>query len=138
MQTFIQWLLGSIAAVLLAGFLSDSAAVWAFPQDVKTIALFIGAATAALILAPVAAAILNMLSSISFGSSSSGQQSGSVKWFNPNKGFGFITCDNGDDVLVHQRSLDGNRRKLPPGQRVSFSLEENEKGLYADAVVVED
>ena len=138
MQTFIQWLLGSIAAVLLAGFLSDPAAAWAFPQNVKTIALFIGAATAALILAPVAAAILNMLSSISFGSSSSGQQSGSVKWFNPNKGFGFITCDNGDDVFVHQRSLDGNRRKLAPGQRVSFSLEENEKGLYADAVVVED
>jgi CspA family cold shock protein len=138
MQTFIQWLLGSIAAVLLAGFLSDSVAIWAFPQDIKTLALFIGAVSATLLLAPVAAAILNMLSSISFGSSSSGQQTGSVKWFNPNKGFGFITCDNGDDVFVHQRSLDGNRRKLAPGQRVSFSLEENEKGLYADAVVVED
>jgi CspA family cold shock protein len=139
MQTFIQWLLGSIAAVLLAGFLlTDSAAGWAFPQDLLTIALFIGAVTVTLIIAPIADAILNLLSSISFGSSSSGQQTGSVKWFNPNKGFGFITCDNGDDVFVHQRSLDGNRRKLAPGQRVSFSLEENEKGLYADAVVVED
>ena len=138
MQTFIQWLLGSIAAVLLAGFLSDSAPVWAFPQDALTIALFIGAVTATLLLAPLANAIPNLLSSISFGSSNSGQQAGSVKWFNPNKGFGFITCDNGDDVFVHQRSLDGNRRKLAPGQRVTFSLEENEKGLYADAVVVED
>jgi CspA family cold shock protein len=138
MQTFIQWLLGSIAAVLLAGFLSDSAPVWAFPQDELTIALFIGAVTATLLLAPLANAIPNLLSSISFGSSNSGQQAGSVKWFNPNKGFGFITCDNGDDVFVHQRSLDGNRRKLAPGQRVTFSLEENEKGLYADAVVVED
>mgnify|MGYP006163259543 FL=1 len=138
MQTFIQWLLGSIAAVLLAGFLSDSAPVWAFPQDELTIALFIGAVTATLLLAPLANAIPNLLSSISFGSSNSGQQTGSVKWFNPNKGFGFITCDNGDDVFVHQRSLDGNRRKLAPGQRVTFSLEENEKGLYADAVVVED
>lgn len=138
MQTFIQWLLGSIAAVLLAGFLSDSAPVWAFPQEELTIALFIGAVTATLLLAPLANAIPNLLSSISFGSSNSGQQAGSVKWFNPNKGFGFITCDNGDDVFVHQRSLDGNRRKLAPGQRVTFSLEENEKGLYADAVVVED
>ena len=138
MQTFIQWLLGSIAAVLLAGFLSDSAAAWALPQDALTIALFIGAVTATLLLAPLANAIPNLLSSISFGSSNSGQQAGSVKWFNPNKGFGFITCDNGDDVFVHQRSLDGNRRKLAPGQRVTFSLEENEKGLYADAVVVED
>jgi CspA family cold shock protein len=138
MQTFIQWLLGSITAVLLAGFLADSAAIWAFPQAELTIALFIGAVTATLIIATIADAILNLLSSISFGSSSSGQQTGSVKWFNPNKGFGFITCDNGDDVFVHQRSLDGNRRKLAPGQRVSFSLEENEKGLYADAVVVED
>ena len=50
MQTFIQWLLGSITAVLLAGFLSDSAAVWAFPQDLLTIALFIGAVTATLLL----------------------------------------------------------------------------------------
>jgi CspA family cold shock protein len=138
MQTFIQWLLGSITAVLLAGFLSDSASVWVFPQDLLTIALFIGAVTATLIIAPLADTILDLVSSISFGSSSSGQQTGSVKWFNPNKGFGFITCDNGDDVFVHQRSLDGNRRKLAPGQRVSFSLEENEKGLYADAVVVED
>ncbi|MFT4997074.1 MAG: CspA family cold shock protein [Chitinophagales bacterium] len=138
MQTFIQWLLGSITAVLLAGFLSDSASVWAFPQDLLTMALFIGAVTATLIIAPLADTILDLVSSISFGSSSSGQQTGSVKWFNPNKGFGFITCDNGDDVFVHQRSLDGNRRKLAPGQRVSFSLEENEKGLYADAVAVED
>jgi CspA family cold shock protein len=138
MQTFIHWLLGSIAAVLLAGFLSNSSAIWAFPQDIKTLGLFIGAVTATLILAPVATSILNLLSSISLGSGNSDQQTGSVKWFNPNKGFGFITCDNGDDVFVHQRSLDGNRRKLAPGQRVSFSLQENEKGLYADAVVVED
>lgn len=65
------------------------------------------------------------------------RESGSVKWFNANKGFGFITRDNGDDVFVHFRSIRGKgHRVLHDGQRVEFILSESDKGLQAEDVAV--
>ena len=61
-----------------------------------------------------------------------GQEVGTVKWFNAAKGFGFITRENGDDVFVHFRSIQGKgHRSLGEGQRVVFSLAEGDKGLKA-------
>lgn len=66
-----------------------------------------------------------------------GAESGSVKWFNVNKGFGFITTDAGEDVFVHFRSIRGRgRRSLRQGQAVRFDLSEGEKGMQADNVSV--
>jgi CspA family cold shock protein len=66
-----------------------------------------------------------------------GSESGSVKWFNVNKGFGFITTDAGDDVFVHFRSIRGRgRRSLRQGQAVRFDLSEGEKGMQAENVSV--
>ncbi len=66
-----------------------------------------------------------------------GAESGTVKWFNVNKGFGFITTDAGDDVFVHFRSIRGRgRRSLRQGQAVRFDLSEGEKGMQADNVSV--
>lgn len=60
---------------------------------------------------------------------------GQVKWFNANKGFGFITRDNGEDIFVHFRSIRGKgRRVLRDGQRVEFAVTENKKGLQAEDV----
>ncbi len=62
----------------------------------------------------------------------SGQEMGTVKWFNAAKGFGFITRENGDDVFVHFRSIQGKgHRSLGEGQRVIFSVAESDKGLQA-------
>ncbi len=57
---------------------------------------------------------------------------GTVKWFNPAKGFGYIGRDNGDDVYVHYTAIqmDGYRQ-LKEGQRVEFSVEKGPKGLQA-------
>ncbi len=61
-----------------------------------------------------------------------GQEVGTVKWFNAAKGFGFITRENGDDVFVHFRSIQGKgHRSLGEGQRVVFSVTEGDKGLQA-------
>ena len=66
-----------------------------------------------------------------------GSESGSVKWFNVNKGFGFITTDAGEDVFVHFRSIRGHgRRSLRQGQLVRFDLSDGDKGKQADNVSV--
>ncbi|KGE05324.1 cold-shock protein [Pseudohaliea rubra] len=62
--------------------------------------------------------------------------SGTVKWFNNAKGFGFITREEGEgDVFVHFRSIQGDGyRTLDEGQAVEFTLVEGPKGLQAEDV----
>ena len=60
---------------------------------------------------------------------------GKVKWFNDAKGFGFISRENGEDVFVHFRAIQGQGFKsLQEGQKVSFTVTQGQKGLQADAV----
>ena len=60
---------------------------------------------------------------------------GVVKWFNDEKGFGFIEQENGPDVFVHFRAINGDgRRTLNDGQSVSFIITEGDKGLQAENV----
>ena len=62
---------------------------------------------------------------------------GTVKWFNPDKGFGFITQENGnEDVFVHFRAIVGEGFKsLEEGQHVTYETERGQKGLQAANVV---
>ncbi len=63
------------------------------------------------------------------------RETGTVKWFSANKGFGFITRPEGDDIFVHFRSIRGQgHRALIAGQRVEFKVVRGEKGLQADDV----
>ena len=63
--------------------------------------------------------------------------SGTVKWFNAGKGYGFISPDEGDDVFVHYTALQADGyRTLNEGQRVEFTIERGPKGLQASNVVV--
>jgi CspA family cold shock protein len=64
---------------------------------------------------------------------------GTVKWFNESKGFGFITPANGgDDVFVHFSAIQGGGFKtLVEGQSVSFEVEKGPKGLQASKVTVQ-
>ena len=63
------------------------------------------------------------------------RETGTVKWFNATKGFGFITRAHGDDVLVHYRSIRGEgHRTLREDQRVEFVVVTGEKGLQAEDV----
>ncbi|HIY70364.1 MAG TPA: cold-shock protein [Candidatus Luteimonas excrementigallinarum] len=63
------------------------------------------------------------------------RQSGTVKWFNDAKGFGYITPENGQDVFVHFRSIQGTGFKsLQEGQQVTFKVVQGQKGLQADEV----
>ena len=66
-----------------------------------------------------------------------GEETGTVKWFNAKKGYGFITRNTGDDVFVHYRSVEGNgRRAITDGKRVSFVVVDSDKGPQAETVQV--
>ncbi len=65
------------------------------------------------------------------------RETGTVKWFNVSKGFGFITRDVGDDIFVHFRSIRGQgHRSLRQGQRVRFTVRDGDKGLQAEDVSI--
>ena len=66
----------------------------------------------------------------------SNQQTGTVKWFNDSKGFGFITPDDGTkDLFVHYSEIQGSGyRSLEENQRVQFEVEQGSKGPQAVGV----
>ena len=60
---------------------------------------------------------------------------GTVKWFNNSKGFGFISQEDGPDVFVHHTAIQGSGfRSLDEGQNVEFDVKEGPKGLSAENV----
>jgi len=62
---------------------------------------------------------------------------GNVKWFNQEKGFGFITAENGTDVFVHYSQINQDGFKtLTEGQQVQFEVTEGQKGPQASQVTV--
>ncbi len=64
------------------------------------------------------------------------RETGTVKWFNTSKGFGFISRDSGDDIFVHFRAIRGEgHRVLVEGQRVEFAVMQRDKGLQAEDVI---
>ncbi len=64
------------------------------------------------------------------------RETGTVKWFNNSKGFGFIERTDGDDVFVHFKQIRGEGyRTLNDGQQVEFSVTKGEKGFQAEDVV---
>ncbi|HLB42336.1 MAG TPA: cold-shock protein [Gammaproteobacteria bacterium] len=65
------------------------------------------------------------------------RESGTVKWFNNSKGYGFIQRDQGGDVFVHYRAIRGDGyRTLEEGWRVEFTVTQGQKGLQAEDVTV--
>lgn len=66
-----------------------------------------------------------------------GRVAGTVKWFNPTKGYGFIIpSDKSDDVFLHMRNLPPGTKELAEGQAITFELAPTKKGVQAINVVL--
>jgi CspA family cold shock protein len=64
------------------------------------------------------------------------REQGTVKWFNNEKGYGFISRNSGDDVFVHHSAIQGNGFKsLNEGDSIEFDVQKGPKGLQAQNVV---
>lgn len=60
---------------------------------------------------------------------------GTVKWFNAEKGYGFIAQDDGEDVFVHYSAIEGGGYKgLDEGEKVEFTITQGQKGMQASNV----
>ena len=64
-------------------------------------------------------------------------ETGTVKWFNDAKGFGFLSRENGEDIFVHHTAIQSNGfRSLQEGQKVQFNVTKGPKGWQAENVQV--
>lgn len=127
-------MLGSL--LLLVGALTPLAVLLVSPMAGPLLTVAVGISIAGVCLL----AVLTLTSMLSRpGGSrhlgSSPRETGTVKWFNTSKGFGFISRDQGEDVFVHFRAIRGEgHRVLEEGQRVEFVVARREKGLQAEDV----
>lgn len=65
------------------------------------------------------------------------KETGTVKWFNAAKGFGFLARENGEDVFVHYSAIESSGyRTLEEGAKVSFVVKKGPKGLQAEQVTL--
>lgn len=115
-----------VVAYLLLGYVQhQTLKIPSTPQDLIELAIIIGAV--------MLGAFFHARGPVYV--SASEEETGTVKWFNVKKGYGFITRDQGDDVFVHYRNILGEgRRAIAEGQRVRFIVIPGDKGLQADEV----
>ena len=67
------------------------------------------------------------------------REEGTVKWFDANKGFGFINRETGEDVFVHYSAIQGDGyRALEDGQKVEFEIVQGRKGLEASNLTLSE
>ncbi|SDM10455.1 cold-shock DNA-binding protein family [Franzmannia pantelleriensis] len=130
---FVSFTGGLLSQQLLASLELGGVAVVYVAVAAAVFLLLLIATSAAQVLAPSSSPASAVLADIE----NDDREIGEVKWFNVNKGYGFITRDNGDDVFVHFRAIRGKgHRTLAEGQKVRYHVVENERGLQADDVTV--
>lgn len=119
-------IVGIVAFLVISYIRTQSFGIPTSPVDLAELVIIIAAAMATGLLSTGTTSPAPVISS---------GETGTVKWFNVKKGYGFITRDQGDDVFVHYRNIQGEGRKLiTEGQRVSFVVVSSDKGPQAEEV----
>lgn len=143
--TLISLLLALPAPLLIALFLSLTGGdlahqLFALLEVAGVATVYVVVAVAVLLLLLVATLATHALSprlAVLAEVEDDDREIGEVKWFNVNKGYGFIKRESGEDVFVHFRAIRGRgHRTLAEGQKVRYHVIENDRGLQADDVTV--
>ncbi|MEM7365335.1 MAG: cold shock domain-containing protein [Pseudomonadota bacterium] len=130
---------GVIAYFVIRIAFTESVSLPTSPEDLGTLAVIVVASVITGFITSNGSTSNNTSAAASGVGHGHGEETGTVKWFNAKKGYGFITRDTGDDVFVHYRNVEGNgRRAITDGKRVSFVVVESDKGPQAETVQVLD
>ena len=130
---------GVIAYFVIRIAFTESVSLPTSTEDLGTLAVIVVASVIAGFITSNGSTSNNTSAAASDVNLGHGEETGTVKWFNAKKGYGFITRDTGNDVFVHYRSIEGNgRRAITDGKRVSFVVVESDKGPQAETVQVLD
>ncbi len=125
-------------SILISGFYTG----WVSSQKLNFVYdhlnfLFFNLATfLTLILTGIPSLTLTKIFRSKFFSSNNFRKTGTVKWFSGSKGFGFIICNNGEELFVHFRSIKRGSKRLIPGAKVKYRVIYGEKGPEATDVVI--
>ena len=107
-----------------------------FEYNIFNFMFFSFSALLSLFLSSISYSSLTQIFSFKSFKKDSNRKTGTVKWFSGSKGFGFIICNNGEELFVHFRSIKKGSKRLNPGSKVQYSIMYGEKGAEAKDVIV--
>ena len=138
MPLFFKLILCIVISLVMSGFYTG----WItdqkinFEYNIFNFIFFSFSSILSLFLSSISYSPLTQIFNFKFFKKNSNRKIGTVKWFSGSKGFGFIICNNGEELFVHFRSIKKGSKRLNPGSKVQYSIMYGEKGAEAKDVIV--
>tara|TARA_B100002019_G_C21081039_1_gene503812 strand:+ start:198 stop:617 length:420 start_codon:yes stop_codon:yes gene_type:complete len=138
MPLFFKLTLCTIIAILISGFYTG----WASSQNIQfeysnsNFLFFCLSTFSTLIFTNISYSSIRQLFQFKLFRTNEDHKIGTVKWFSGSKGFGFIVCNDGQELFVHFRSIRKGSKKLNPGSKVQYRIMYGDKGSEATDVYV--
>ena len=138
MPLFFKLTLCIIIAILVSGFYTGRVPSQniQFEYNNSSFLFFCIATFLTLILTNISYSSVKQFFQFKLSFANKDEKIGTVKWFSGSKGFGFIVCNDGEELFVHFRSIRKGSKKLNPGSKVHYKIMYGDKGAEAADVYV--